>query len=388
MDNGPGPVGAIPPPPGSIPNFDHPTDLSRTRLFAAIAVMAVVITISFLFRLYSKAKVTVGYHNEDWTCSVAYVMLMSYYGTVLVMAYFGEGYHAWEVTKEAYKNIMLSLYIGSIIYCPAAYFTKVTLLFFEARVFSVYQRIAKAIRAFIVLLAILYTPVFFTKAFFCIPVAAAWDSDIKPAKCLNQRKVFLCDMALGILTDIVILVLPMLLASSLQIPLRTKIKIVALLSAGGAATSVSILRLCKELEYLETTDATEGFFLLNLTTRFTGQRRSTPNVPRTCRSDSARKAWFSMRWSKKTVTTLNDLNSQETPDRIKPAIMPEPKAVYQSDLDPNCGHITGVSRGGVHYEDLIEQPGGVMVPEEALIPNYAGLNRKGSRETEWDRSIP
>ncbi|KAK1967420.1 hypothetical protein LY78DRAFT_746499 [Colletotrichum sublineola] len=365
MDNGPGPVGAIPPPPGSIPNFDHPTDLIRTRLFAAIAVMAVVITISFLFRLYSKAKATVGYHNEDWACSVAYVMLMSYYGTVLVMVYFGEVHHAWDLTKEAYKNIMLSLYIGSIIYCPAAYFTKVTLLLFEARVFSVYQRIAKAIRAFIVLLAILYTPVFFTKAFYCIPVAAAWDSDIKPAKCLNQRKVFLCDMALGILTDIVILVLPMLLASSLQIPLRTKIKIVALLSAGGAATCVSILRLCKELEYLETTDATEGFFLLNLTT-----------------SDNARKAWFSMRWSKKTVTTLNDLNSQETPDRIKPAIMPEPKAVYQSDLDPNCGHITGVSRGGVHYEDLIEQPGGVMVPEEALIPNYAGLNRKGSRETE------
>ncbi|KAK2033296.1 hypothetical protein LX32DRAFT_649361 [Colletotrichum zoysiae] len=309
MANGSGPVGAFPPPPGRVPDFDHPTDLSRTRLFAGIVVMAAAITITFIFRVYSKARVTAGYHSEDF----------------LVMAYFGEGYHAWEVTKEDYKNIMLALYIGSIIYCPAAYFTKVSLLLFEARVFSVYHRVAKAIRAFIVALAILYTPILFTKAFFCIPISAAWDLDIRPIKCLNQRKVFLLDMSLGLLTDIVILVLPLLLTSSLQMPLRTKIKIVGLLSAGGAATAVSMLRLYKAVEYLETTDATEGFFLLNLTT-----------------NGSARKPWYSMRWSGKT-TTLNDLNSRGKSEVVDPAIISDPEAVYQSDLGPRCGHFTRVS---------------------------------------------
>ncbi|KAK2045413.1 hypothetical protein LZ31DRAFT_616718 [Colletotrichum somersetense] len=380
MANGSGPIGAFLPPPGRVPDFDHPTDLSRTRLFAAIAVMAAAITITFIFRVYSKARVTVEYHSEDWTCVVAYVMLMCFLGTVLVMAYFGEGYHAWEVTKEAYKNIMLALYIGSIIYCPAAYFTKVSLLLFEARVFSVYHRVAKAIRAFIVALAILYTPILFAKAFFCIPISAAWDLDIKPIKCLNQRKVFLFDMSLGLLTDIVILVLPLLLTSSLQMPLRPKIKIVGLLSAGGAATAVSMLRLCKAVEYLETTDATEGFFLLNLTTRSAFRRRSTANIPRTCRNGSARKPWYSMRWSGKTIT-LKDLNSRGKSEVADPTIVSDPEAVYQSDLGPRCGHITRVSGGGGQYEDWFEPPGSVQVPEEALTRDYAGYG-KGSRETQ------
>ncbi|KAK1999242.1 hypothetical protein LX36DRAFT_574640 [Colletotrichum falcatum] len=381
MANGSGLVGAPPPPPGHVPDIHHP-DLSRARLFSGIVVMAVVITITFIFRVYSKARVAVGYHNEDWTCSAAYIMLMSYLGTVLVMAYFGERYHAWDLTKEAYKNIMLSLYIGSILYCPAAYFTKVSLLLFEARVFSVYQRVAKAIYAFIVALAVLYTPILFLKAFFCTPVAAAWDPDIKPEKCLSQRKVFLSDMSLGLLTDIVILVLPLLLTSSLQMPLRTKLKIVALLSAGGAATGASILRLYKAVEYLETTDATAGFFVLNLTTRLTPQRRLTANIPRTCRSDNARKAWYSLRWSRRTATTLKDSTSQGQSDSIEPATALDSEASNQGDLIPECGHITRVSPGGGHYEGWLEAPGGVEVPEEALIRHYAGLNEKRSSRIE------
>ncbi|KAK2062228.1 hypothetical protein LY76DRAFT_669760 [Colletotrichum caudatum] len=408
MANGSGPIGAFPPPPGRVPDFDHPTDLSRTRLFAAIVVMAAAITIAFIFRVYSKTRINVGYHSEDWTCVVAYVMLMCYLGTVLVMAYFGEGYHAWEVTKDAYKNIMLALYIGSIIYCPAACFTKVSLLLFEARVFSVYHRAAQAIRVFIVALVILYLPILFAKAFFCTPIAAAWDLDIKPIKCLNQRKVFLSDMSLGLLTDIVILVLPLLLTRSLQMPLRTKIKSVGLLSAGGAATAVSMLRLYKAVEYLETTDATEGFFLLNLTTalelaiglfcaclpsinllfqsRFAFRRQSTANIPRTRRNGSARKPWYSMRWSKKT-TTLEDSNSQGNSEIIDLAIVSNPEVVYQSDLGPRCGHITRVSEGGRQYEDWFEPPGSVQVPEEALTRDCAG-HGKISRESQWDRSMP
>ncbi|KAK1980761.1 hypothetical protein LZ30DRAFT_658757 [Colletotrichum cereale] len=381
MANESGLVGAFPPPPGRVPNFDHPTDLGRTKLFAGIVVMAVAITMSFIFRIYSKAKVTVGYHNEDWTCAVAYVTLMSYLSTVLVMAYYGEGYHAWEVTKEAYKNIMLSLYIGSIIYCPAAYFTKVTLLLFEARVFSVYQKVAKSIHTFIVALAILYVPIIFAKAFFCTPVAAAWNPDIKPVRCISQRKVFLSDMSLGLLTDVVTLVLPLFLTGSLQMPLRTKIKVVALLGAGGAATGVSILRLYKAIEYLDPTDATEGFVLLNLTTRMTARRRSNHNIPRTC--DSKRKGWRSMRWSRKTATTLQDLNSQGKADSIEPALAPEPEAVYQSDLGVTCGHTTRVRLGkGGQFKGWLEQPSGITVPEEALTRNHAGLDAKRSRENE------
>lgn len=209
---------------------------------------------------------------------------MSYISTVLVMAHFGEGYHSWEVTKEAYREIMRVrrsrnlprrnlvltfyqwLYIGSVIYCPTAYFTKVTLLLLEVRVFSAFKQVAKAIRVFIIVTLLLYTPIMFVKAFICTPIAAAWDLDVKQSNCLNQRKVFLSDMCLGVLTDIIILILPLPLTYSLQMPLRTKIKVVALLSAGGVATGVSIFRLYEAVLFLDPTDPTEGFVLLDITT--------------------------------------------------------------------------------------------------------------------------
>ncbi|OLN86366.1 hypothetical protein CCHL11_06424 [Colletotrichum chlorophyti] len=210
-----GPVGAAPAPPDRVPNFEHPDEDGRTNILLGIAVMAGLTTVSFGLRSFAKTK--------------------------------------W-------------LYIGSIIYCPAAYFTKVTLLLLEARVFSVYEKVAKGIHVFIIVLLVLYAPIMFTKAFFCSPIAAAWDSDVQPSKCLNQRKVFIADMCLGLVVDLVILILPLLLVRSLQMPLRTKVKVVTLLGAGGAATGVSTFRLYKAILFVEPSDATAGFVLLDLTT--------------------------------------------------------------------------------------------------------------------------
>ncbi|KAF4421917.1 hypothetical protein CFRS1_v012284 [Colletotrichum fructicola] len=160
------------------------------------------------------------WYTEDWTCLAAYGLWMCYISTVLVMAHYGEGYHEWEVTKESYKEVLRWLYIGSILYCPAAYLTKATLLLLEARVFAVYER----------------------------------------------RKVFISDMCLGVFTDIIILLLPLAMTFSLRLPFWTKVKVVALLSAGGIATGVSIFRLYKSILFLEPSDRTEGFVLLDITT--------------------------------------------------------------------------------------------------------------------------
>lgn len=158
------------------------------------------------------------------------------------------------------------LYIGSILYCPAAYFTKATLLLLEARVFAVYEKVARAVFIFVVALPIAYTPIMIMKTLVCLPVQAAWDSDVKPAQCLNQRKIFISDMCLGLFIDVVILILPIPLTFSLRMPVRTKVKVVALLSAGGAATGVSIFRLYKSIQFLKPADQTEGFVLLDITT--------------------------------------------------------------------------------------------------------------------------
>ncbi|KAF0320378.1 hypothetical protein GQ607_012474 [Colletotrichum asianum] len=281
-----GPVGAFPPPPGQVPNFAQPEDLGGTNLVVGLAVMTGLTTIMFGLRSYFKMALNTHWYTEDWTCLAAYGLWMCYISTVLVMAHYGEGYHEWEVTKESYKEVLRVghnsaestcaipfeakhfqwLYIGSILYCPAAYLTKATLLLLEARVFAVYERVSRGVFTFIYVLLFCYIPIMMLKVLVCIPIPATWDSDIKPANCLNQRKVFISDMCLGVFTDIIILLLPLAMTFSLRLPFWTKVKVVALLSAGGVATGVSIFRLYKSILFLEPSDRTEGFVLLDITT--------------------------------------------------------------------------------------------------------------------------
>ncbi|KAH9233002.1 hypothetical protein K456DRAFT_1787164, partial [Colletotrichum gloeosporioides 23] len=220
-------------PPGRAPNFAQPEDLGRTNLVVGLAVMAGLTTIMFGLRSYSKTALNTHWYTED--C-------------------------------EACGCAISWLYIGSILYCPAAYLTKATLLLLEARVFAVYERVSRGVFTFIYVLLFCYIPIMMLKVLVCIPVPATWDSDVKPANCLNQRKVFISDMCLGVFTDIIILLLPLAMTFSLRLPFWTKVKVVALLSAGGIATGVSIFRLYKSILFLEPSDRTEGFVLLDITT--------------------------------------------------------------------------------------------------------------------------
>lgn len=152
-----------------------------------------------------------------------------------------------------------------MLYCPAAYFIKATLLLLTARVFAVYERVAKAIKWFVVTLAIAYIPIQFVKMFVCIPVESFWNHSIRPTRCLNQAKAFIFDLSLAILTDAIILIIPITLTWRLTMPLAERLKIAAILGAGGVALGVTTFRMYLLSEYLVTDDITSRFVYLDIT---------------------------------------------------------------------------------------------------------------------------
>lgn len=156
------------------------------------------------------------------------------------------------------------LYAGSIVYCPAAYFTKVTLLLLIARIFAIRERFAKGIHIFIWALLIAYIPIQVTKTVICTPIRAYWDDSVD-GNCLNQRKVFIVDISVAIITDFVILILPIPSTWWMHVPIRKKIKIVALLGAGGIATAATLCRLALAIAFIHSTDVTADFVPQNIT---------------------------------------------------------------------------------------------------------------------------
>lgn len=165
------------------------------------------------------------------------------------------------------------LYISTVIYIPAAYATKATLLLLIARVFSVKDWISKALRNFIIGLGIAYLPVQIAKMAVCRPIEMYWEYTATAgvnshnSYCLNQTYLFLADISLAVITDFIILIVPIPLAMSMR-ALRPwqKCKIILLLSAGGAATATTVFRTVKIVKFIGSTNPTADFAILSIFT--------------------------------------------------------------------------------------------------------------------------
>lgn len=81
---------------------------------------------------------------------------------------------------------------------------------------------------------------------------------------MDQPKIFLTDTALAIITDAMILAIPIPLIWKLRMPLRRKLKIAAMLGAGGCAVAVACYREYKIYKFQWSTDVSGDFVVLNL----------------------------------------------------------------------------------------------------------------------------
>ncbi|EEY17083.1 integral membrane protein [Verticillium alfalfae VaMs.102] len=172
-------LGYLPPPPGVTPDFDHPRDAGRVVVLAGLIVCNVLVTIFVSLRGYVKVFVNRRILLAD-------------------LIHYGLGHYAWEVTVENYSEVLKWLYASSIVYIPAAYLTKVTLLLLIARVFAVNERVAKGIHWFLWALLLLYTPVQTIKIIICVPINSYWDFSVS-GRCINQRRVFIVDLSIAVM---------------------------------------------------------------------------------------------------------------------------------------------------------------------------------------------
>jgi hypothetical protein len=123
-----------------------------------------------------------------------------------------------------------------------ALFVKLALLAIIARVFgSVHKKTMIGIYTFMGILTAYYLSGVIIKIRICWPISAYWKGELD--KCLNQSAIITVDSIISVVSDIAILVLPMPLTLSLQMPLKKKFRVIGLLCAGGIATAFSVYRL-------------------------------------------------------------------------------------------------------------------------------------------------
>ncbi|KAI6767569.1 hypothetical protein HG530_005578 [Fusarium avenaceum] len=217
------------------------------------------------------AGVTPDYNNPEdvyWTLNIVITVLCVFFTSVF---FFVRVYVKRTISRNIGIEDLTSLtiqwfYASTVVYIPAAFFTKATILFLMARVFAVEPRVAKGIRIFIWALLVAYIPIQILRIVNCYPIRTYWDPTVRNAHCLNQRKIFFSDLALSIVTDLIILLVPIPLTWRLTLSVGKRIKIVLLLGAGGIATALTLFRVAKAVDFLNSDDITVDYTPISILT--------------------------------------------------------------------------------------------------------------------------
>ncbi|KAL5603797.1 hypothetical protein FOVSG1_006547 [Fusarium oxysporum f. sp. vasinfectum] len=293
--------GAIPPPDGLVPNFDDPMDALRTCNYVTQALTIVLVTAFVAVRYYAKSRVPGGdFGWDDYATYTSYFLLIGYCTT----ACFGmspnhgpEGLpthhyrHQWDTMAEVlisgkclnrtynvfsrylsissysiiFSNTRLlqSGYVATIFYAPKALTVKLALIYIIVRIFgSVHKKTLVGLYVFIGMMVLYYVSALFIKIFSCRPISAYWKGE--SGKCMDQKAVITADAIISVVSDLVILLLPTPLTWSLQLPLRKRLRVIAILCAGGIATAFSIYRLVLVLKDGNTQNQTMLFMKIVL----------------------------------------------------------------------------------------------------------------------------
>ena len=142
----------------------------------------------------------------------------------------GLGQHIAHI-HTSHPRLDLALFVMNLIYSTGLTLVKLSVLLFYARVFRTVRtyRISFWIVGFMIVAW--YIAIDFLVIFSCIPVQKSWNTSI-PGHCLDRQAEFVGAAIPNILTDFILLVLPMPMLWHIQSTVRRKIALVGVFAAG------------------------------------------------------------------------------------------------------------------------------------------------------------
>lgn len=113
-------------------------------------------------------------------------------------------------------------YAVQILYNPILALVKASVLIFLLRLFGQKDGVRRVIYILMVVNLAQMFGVFFAIIFQCSPIAFNWDLSIRGGHCIEQRVLYTSTAAFTILTDLLVLAVPLWIFTSLKIPRKTK----------------------------------------------------------------------------------------------------------------------------------------------------------------------
>ncbi|KAF2011828.1 hypothetical protein BU24DRAFT_425657 [Aaosphaeria arxii CBS 175.79] len=231
--------GTLPPPPGVTPNIHF----SQSKWNILTQVLCITITTIFiLLRFVTKYVASLPLCADDWVSLGAWALSTIYSSLCLALGPLGIGIHAWNISPTKFQRFNKVGYVIEVLNGPAIFTTKLAILLLLIRIFRIKKRFVLFVSVFSAVLGLYYIATTLVVTFICNPVPKFWDQK-RPGKCLNTNVIFICNCVVSLVTDVMILVLPLPVIWSLNMTLKQKIGSSFALAVGAVACVMGVLRL-------------------------------------------------------------------------------------------------------------------------------------------------
>lgn len=250
-------VPALTPPLGVTPNLVNPYSLSAAFVVTAILCLLLA-TSALLVRLAISFR---GSNERIWfeayTCALSWLGLVA---TCILNAreiQEGLGRHQWNVPESNMKHLLKLYYINRIFYSPTILAAKLTILLQLMRIFAPIKRglVYWLIQALIWLNAGFYLANVLSVIFQCTPVRKAWNPSM-PGVCVDTNLNLVVTGAINVLSDALILLLPLWTIWHLKMPTQRKLGVSVVFAAGIFANFAGIMRFSLSIQIIHGFDLT------------------------------------------------------------------------------------------------------------------------------------
>ncbi|VZI03289.1 unnamed protein product [Fusarium fujikuroi] len=217
---------------------------SESRGAVAIAVMATLSPISLIvvsLRVYARAIMLRNFGVDDACAILACLLTIADASIIATNVRNGLGSHISTLSGEQISNFLRMFYFSTVVYNLALAVIKTIFLLQYYRAIPVRQY-KKTYIASVVLVTCWSLSQIFLNVFMCMPIASFWDVTIK-GSCILNKSSFYVGAAGNILTDILIMVLPIPVLRSLKLGRRQKWILMSVFCLGIFTCLISLVRI-------------------------------------------------------------------------------------------------------------------------------------------------
>ncbi|KAL9072594.1 MAG: hypothetical protein Q9161_003452 [Pseudevernia consocians] len=233
---------------GVIPSADDGNSQSKA-IYGAVITVTVLATIAVIFRFVARRKSEAVISYDDYSILLALIFL---YGlnidTIVAAALWGLGQDVFTMSKDQLLHFQKNGLANFALYFTTNATIKISLLLLYYRLFSPSHPFRIAVYTTGVIVIAWWIAVFFADIFQCVPANAFWNfeaQNAKTARCMSTITFSIGTGVSNLVTDIMVLCLPMPMVWSLRTDRTQKLTLTGIFLLGFFVCAISIIRIVK-----------------------------------------------------------------------------------------------------------------------------------------------